>query len=130
MTEEAETTTSLQDKAVLVKNITKTFKQKLNDTMSNVKIQKVDKLNKKPVKTQENQVNNEILLKDSLAYEKNHKNTHPGMFVLCFVILIMGITLAMTLHHFTKTRRERRELYLQQQDIEVRSISSLGNELW
>lgn len=69
-----------------------------------------------------------VLVKETLSSEK-HRDSHPGIFVVLLVGLIMIATLAVTFLHFAKTRRDR-NYQRQNQDIEVRSISSLGNELW
>lgn len=68
------------------------------------------------------------LVKDTLSSAKQQQ-PHPGMFVLFFVGLVMAVTLVMTLLHFAKSRRDR-NYQRQNQDIEVRSISSMGSELW
>ncbi|KAJ9574817.1 hypothetical protein L9F63_008016, partial [Diploptera punctata] len=55
--------------------------------------------------------------------------SHPGMFVLLGVGLAMGGALAIAMSHCAKKRRRQAVEYSRQQDIEVRSMSSIG-DLW
>lgn len=55
--------------------------------------------------------------------------SHPGMFVLVGVGLAMAGALAIAMSHCAKKRRRQAVEYSRQQDIEVRSMSSIG-DLW
>ncbi|PSN55763.1 hypothetical protein C0J52_04788 [Blattella germanica] len=55
--------------------------------------------------------------------------SHPGMFVLLGVGLAMAGALAIAMSHCAKRRRRQAVEYSRQQDIEVRSMSSIG-DLW
>ena len=55
--------------------------------------------------------------------------SHPGMFVLLGVGLAMAGALAVAMSHCAKKRRRQAVEYSRQQDIEVRSMSSIG-DLW
>jgi Leucine-rich repeat (LRR) protein len=55
--------------------------------------------------------------------------SHPSMFVLLGVGLAMAGALAMAVSHCAKRRRRLAVEYSRQQDIEVRSMSSIG-DLW
>lgn len=55
--------------------------------------------------------------------------SHPSMFVLLGVGLAMAGAFAMAISHCAKRRRRQAVEYSRQQDIEVRSMSSIG-DLW
>jgi len=55
--------------------------------------------------------------------------SHPSMFVLLGVGLAMAVAFAMAMSHCANRRRHQAVEYSRQQDIEVRSMSSIG-DLW
>jgi hypothetical protein len=55
--------------------------------------------------------------------------SHPSMFVLLGVGLAMAVAFAMAMSHCANRRRRQAVEYSRQQDIEVRSMSSIG-DLW
>ncbi|XP_069688770.1 uncharacterized protein [Periplaneta americana] len=69
-----------------------------------------------------------VSVKDSIS-SSLVSGSHPGMFVLLGVGLAMAGALAMALSHCAKRRRRLAVEYSRQQDIEVRSMSSIG-DLW
>ena len=56
-------------------------------------------------------------------------SSHPSMFVLLGVGLAMAVAFAMAMSHCANRRRHQAVEYSRQQDIEVRSMSSIG-DLW
>lgn len=69
-----------------------------------------------------------VTAKDSLSMEKEY-NSHLGFFILSSIGLVVMATLTFTSVYFSRTRRDQ-SCQRQNQDIEVCSISSIGNELW
>lgn len=69
-----------------------------------------------------------VAVGDSLSLKKEY-NSHLGFFILSSIGLVAMATLTFTSVYLSRTRREQ-SYQRQNQDIEVCSISSLGNELW
>ncbi|XP_066992457.2 transforming growth factor beta activator LRRC32-like [Anabrus simplex] len=73
--------------------------------------------------------NERVTVKDTSAAGAGVPGSHPGMFVLLAVGVGVAAALAMALSHCAKRRRRLAVEYSRQQDIEVRSMSSIG-DLW
>ncbi|EEB11283.1 leucine-rich transmembrane protein, putative [Pediculus humanus corporis] len=71
-----------------------------------------------------------VTSKDVRSVGKNY-DTHLSFFILSSIGFIAMATLTFTSLYLSKTKRRDHENYQRQsQDIEVSSISSIGNELW
>lgn len=69
-----------------------------------------------------------VTAKDSISLEKEY-NSHLGFFILTSIGLVVMAALTFTSVYFSRARRDQ-SYQRQNQDIEVCSISSIGNELW